>query len=237
MITIGHNVLNVFAGENNNSIMAQLGDILGEETESQAAQWIQHTGFASKPPLPVPGKTSCETVLVHDTQRDAVIGSRDVASQVIYGNLGAGEACQYAAGPDGTAQARVITKADGSVILYTTDTNAPGGNGVYFRVAPDRLEFVAPWGKFIFDASGFHIKTQTGAAFDLGSLNFPALPQMSSYARITAGNVTLDSSTVMLGPSAGLYQSSVYSITPPPSPGTPLPMFTTAGSGSVFIGI
>jgi hypothetical protein len=237
-VSIGLQVLNTFSGDTNNSTQVQLGDVLSDDAESQAAQWFQHVGFASKPSAPIPGTSATETVAVRDTQRDAVVASRDIVSQENASNLSDGETMLYGAGSDGTAQGRVIIKQDGSVSLYTTDTNDKSGNGVYLSITPTALEFIAPWGKLIFDATGFHVKTQAGASMDLGALNFPAVPSLSNFARITAGNVTLDSSAVMLGPSAaGVYSAAAYAITPPPSPGVPLPMFTTSGSTSVFVGV
>ncbi len=110
------------------------------------------------------------------------------------GNLKDGETALYAAGPDGAGQAAVLLKADGSLTLFTTDDNTASGNGVSFKVAPDKMQFIAPWGSLTFDATGLHIKTNTGARFDLGAISAP--PPLDalvpSYCKITAGTVSIN---------------------------------------------
>lgn len=237
VIIPGLNITNTTLSNKNNSVEAQLGDVVNEEVESYSAQWVQHTGFCSLPPNAIPGKTSSECILLKSSNRDYVFASRDVASQGNYGNLNPGESCIYAAGPEGTAQARVMCKQDGSVNLYTTDTNDATGKGVYFQVSPTGFFMMAPWGKFVFDATGFHMSTSSGASFHLGGLNFPGpLAALGTYARLSAATTTIDSAGIMLGP-PGLYLPATYSLIPPASPGQPSPPFTQAVSTSVLIGV
>lgn len=232
-ILVGLNILNTALAADNNSVEVQLGDVVNEDPESYGAQWIQQSGFCSLPPNAVPNKKSAEAILLKGTNRDYVFGSRDVASQANYGNLKPGESCIYAAGPDGTGQARVMCKADGSVNLYTTDTNKADGNGVYFQVSPTGFYMMAPWGKFVFDATGFHMKTSSGASFDLGALGLPGpLSALGTFARITAASVTLDSAGIMLGP-PGVYFPAAYG----PLAGMPVPPFASLASTSCFVGV
>lgn len=229
------NILNVALADDNNSVEVQMGDVFSQDVESFTAQWVQHSGFCSLPPNAVPGKTASEGMLLKGTNRDFVFASRDVASQANYGNLKPGESCIYAAGPDGTGQARVMAKADGTVNLYTTDTNKNDGNGVYFQVAPNGFYMMAPWGKFVFDATGLHITHSSGAAFHLGAISLPGpLSSLGTFARLTAATTTIESSGVMLG-AGPVYMAAAYSLIPPASPGQPSPPFTQAVSSGVFV--
>ena len=232
-IVPGLQILNATLAADNNSVEVQMGDVVSQETENYTAQWVQHTGFCSLPPNAVPNKSASEGIMLKRTDRDYVFASRDVASQANYGNLKAGEATVYACGPDGTGQARMMCKADGSVNLYTTDDNTAGGKGVYFQVSPQGFFMMAPWGKFVFDATGFHMKTASGASFDLGALALPGpLSSLGTFARITAATVTLDSAGIMLGP-PGVYFPAAYG----PLAGMPVPPFASLGSSSVFVGV
>ncbi len=229
------NILNATISDTNNSVEVQMGDVISEEVENYTAQWVQHTGFCSLPPNAVPNKSAAEGMVLKRTDRDFVFASRDVASQINYGNLNPGESCLYACGPDGTAQARLMCKADGSVNMYTTDDNTASGKGVYFQVSPTAFTMMAPWGKFVFDGTGFHMTTASGAMFHLGGINLPGpLAALGTYARLTAATTTIESSGVMLG-AGPVYMAAAYSLIPPATPGQPSPPFTQAVSTGVFV--
>lgn len=233
------------------TLSAQTGDVVAEQVSSANCEWWQQVGFASRPPKPQPGVAACQGVTLNRGDRDIVIATKDLRSQAIYGNLKEGETCLYAAGPDGNGQGRVSLKADGSITLYTTDDNTPAGNGVYLKLSRKSLSFVAPWGKLTFDATGFHLTTSSGARLDLGNVALPGplSALMPNYARITASTITLDSTAIMLGPSAsnggtGAYMSAAYSVVPPVAPGIPIlgagvgaVVVAAAGSTSVFVGV
>lgn len=97
--------------------------------------------------------------------------------------------------------ARAVVKADGSIALFTTDTNDDNGKSVYIRVAPDGMQFVAPWGTVKFDASGFHVLHSSGASFDLGGIyGMPApLDQITSYVRMSAATINGRASAASFG--------------------------------------
>ena len=232
-------VLNVFRGDQNNSIQVSLGDPLDENSESTGVQWIQHSGFASIPPKAVPGQSGCETVTIEGSQRDTVIASRDVASQGNYGKLTYGEFCMYSAGADGQSQGRVMGKGDGSVTLYTTDDNTAAGTAVYQRISPTAWEFVSPFGKMVFDESGWYVRTKNGGEIRIMNVLNLANPLASSSVRISAGNVLIDSGTIFLGPTTGgLYLGATYDPLPATSsPATPALPGTVIQSTSVFIGV
>lgn len=93
---------------------------------------------------------------------------------------------------------------DGATTTMTTDAAGdPSGNAVYFRVKPDGLEFVAPWGTLTFDASGFHVDhPASGAKLHLGYVGgLPApLDAVGSYVTIEGGVVSINGAMVSVGP-------------------------------------
>lgn len=231
---IGMNVLSTAVDAVTGTILAQLGSVTdGDYAYSDGAEWYQHVGFASLPSDPIGGKSAAECIAIKGT-RDAIIASRDIRGQAIYGNIKPGETCLYAGGTDGKSQGRVLIKDNGSVTIYTTDKNTVEGQAVYLRVAPDGLSFIAPWGTMTFDSTGFHLRTNAGPRIDLGGIVLPSsiplpeklLSELGTYATISAGSVKLAGSTVMLGVGS-VYGSALNSISatltkPPPAPLTPM---------------
>lgn len=205
IVDVGLDVLNTTVDNSTQRILAQTGDVVGETTDTDGVEWWQHTGFASRPSKVEAGKKAAQGVVLKTSDRDVCVASIDGRGLDLYGNLNYGETCLYAAGETGTAQARVILKQDGSISLFTTDTNTSEGQSVYFRVATDGFRFVAPWGTIKFDRSGFHILHESGASFDLGGIygvpGFDSAPlnTLTSYVKMQAGTVSAKASGVSLG--------------------------------------
>lgn len=198
---IGIDILTTTVNKTTNAILAQTGNVVGEVAESDNDEWWQHYGFFSRPPKPQPGKAACQGVKIESGGRNAIVASRDIRGLELYGNADHGESGIYSAGEDGKGQARVICKKDGSINVFTTDTNTADGESVYFRVAPDGFMFVAPWGTLRFDATGFHVLHESGAALDAGGIHGmpPPLDQLSSYVRATAATFTVEASAQSFG--------------------------------------
>jgi hypothetical protein len=248
-------IMGTVSNPQNNNISATTGDAVSGEVSGPSTQMWQHVGFASKPAFPQPGIASAQSLNLVRANGDISIASKDLRDNDIYGNLGPGETCLYARGPLNEGMARVSLKADGSVTLSTTTepvggiagmSNSDSGVGVYLRIDPDRLSFIAPWGKLIFDKSGFHVQTQTGASIDLSNISIPL--GGVNMCRINASSVIIDSPTISLGPSptnGGIgYMNAVYGLIPPPAPSIPIlgvgvGAITIAASSStkVLIGI
>lgn len=113
---VGLDILSTVRDAVTKTILANLGDVVSEQSESDEAEWWQHVGFASRPSAPNKlGRTAAQCVALRTGGRDAVIASRDLRGQALAGNLQPGETCIYAAGETGTAQARVLLKKDGSI--------------------------------------------------------------------------------------------------------------------------
>lgn len=212
IFSFGKDILSTVVDAVSGTILAQIGDVGAQYSDAGNCEWWQHVGYASRPPLPVGGKSAAQCISIRGS-RDAIIASRDTRSNAIYGNLGDGETCVYAAGKDGNAQARVVLKADGSITMMTTDTNTgpdAGGQVVMLRVSPQGgFQFTSQWGSMVLDQTGFHVKTAAGPRIDMGGVNFPGLSSVpgissvansiSAYATITAPIVRCAGSSVFLG--------------------------------------
>lgn len=133
-------------------------------------------------------------------------------------------------------QGRVRIKADGTVTLYTNDTNTDDGSAIFFRISTKGLEFCSPFGRFRFDASGFHIATAAGPSLDMGGVDLSGVPgigalpgavvnALSGYFTVTSPMFTAEAGMVRLGAGA-LPVPVIYTPLPATvgaSPGTGIP--------------
>ncbi len=210
MIQVGFDVLTTTINEKTKKILAQIGSVLAETTDADNAEWWQHVGFASRPSKPEAKKKAAQAVVLRAGDHDVIVASQDLRGLELYGNLKAGETCTYAAGEDGTGQARTLWRDDGAITHFTTEGNVPGGKVIYSRTGSgidadtglmDGFVWAAPWGTVKFDQSGFHVVHESGAEFHLGGIaGMPApLDQIATYCKIEAAAVTTTSSAQSLG--------------------------------------
>jgi hypothetical protein len=96
------------------TILAQTGDVVGEEAHSDGAEWWQHIGFASRPAKAKAGESACQAVTLEQGSNDVCIASRDIRGAALYGRLGEGETCVYAGGPDNTGRCTATFTNDGA---------------------------------------------------------------------------------------------------------------------------
>lgn len=220
LFDVGQDVLFAGLDKVQNTILCQLGDAIGQTADSDAAELWQQPGLWSLPAAPTQGKASCQAIRLKRGDRDIIFATRDLRSSSIYGNLKPGETCVGAS--DAASQARALFKLDGSASLITTDDNTPTGNSVFLRLSPTAFQVVAPWGTIIFDATGFHVKTASGARLDLGGIfGLPApFNALTSYAKLSAGTVKCDGTQVLLGPDlpTTAYLPAAYGPDPAPAP-------------------
>lgn len=195
LIKVGLDVLTSSVDKVTGKILVQLGSVTEQTSDGGGVEWWQHVGFASRPPKPDAKKKAAQAFVLATGDRDVCVASQDTRCLDQYGNLDFGEFCAYAPGEDAKAQGRVIGKKDGSVTVFTTDTNTKAGRSVYFRTAPDGFLWVAPWGTLRFDASGFHLLHSSGASINLGGIGgLPApLDVIASYIKLQAGSVSTSS--------------------------------------------
>jgi hypothetical protein len=159
-------------------------------------------------------------------------------------NITEGDTVVAPTGAD-AGQAMVIVKKDGSITLHATSNNDTNGHSVFFRVSPTAFQFVAPWGRMIFDASGVHWTTKSGARFDMGGISIPGLPSLladsfGSYVKLSAATLKMAGGSVYLG--TGGMSPALYTPTPTGTEGivgvvtaTPGPQPLIMGTTSVWI--
>lgn len=232
------------SGNSVNSITLNLGVAYSGETVTSNALLFTPPGLTSIPLGPgsidsngnfVGSNTSQEAAQAVAYVRNdqwIVLGTRDTRTQFTPGNLQPGETAVYATG----SPAQTIHKLDGSVTMATI-ASSDNTSQVYLSVSPTALTFMAPWGRLVFDATGFHVATATGAQFDLSGIAAPGpLSSVSTFANINAAIINMNGSSVNLGlPTAGYFQA-VISPVPAPS-GTPLPPFSTTVSTSINLAL
>lgn len=143
------------SGDTPNSITLNLGVAYTGESYTQDALMFQPAGFTSIPLGPGTvdqstsnlsgsntSQTSAQAVSYIRNDQYITLGFRDVRNQFTPGNLNPGETAVYASG----SQARTTYKNDGSLTHLTL---TPDGQGVYLRLSPTALTFVAPWGTYL----------------------------------------------------------------------------------------
>jgi len=221
LIHVGFDVLTTIVNEKTRRVLAQIGSVVAETTDSDNAEWWQHVGFASRPSKPEAKTKAAQAVVVRAGDHDIITNSQDLRGLELYGNLKAGETCVYAAGEEGTGQARTLWRDDGAITHFTTEGNVAGGKAIYARVGKgldddtglmDGFSWAAPWGTMRFDQSGFHVVHSSGAEFHMGGINgMPApLDQIGTYCSIQAAAVTTTSSCQSLG--AGVTQPLAFAV-------------------------
>lgn len=142
--------------------------------------------------------------------------------------------------------ARIILKpSEGSVSILTTDSNTRDGKVVGITLSPNGFKFTSPSGSFVFDATGFHLKTLAGPRLDMGGMVVPgigAIPGIGAvvgaftgYANLTAPTVKINGSQVYLGAGA-VFNPAVYALSTPPPPDVPNPSGTALPPGQGRLG-
>lgn len=194
LFLIGIDILKTKLDSATKTIFAQLGSVTEEYPSGHDEnEWWQHVGFASRPAIPTPKHKAAQCVAIRHSERDVVIASRDTRSQTIYGSLGEGETCVYAAGADGNSQGRVLLKDNGSVNLYTREGNSPTGGGIAIMMSAeeDSISIVNSKGYgIIINADGVKLTANnSGLTLDSGG----------KIKLVGKGQTQVDGSTVLLG--------------------------------------
>ncbi len=158
-------------------------------------------------------------------------------------NIVAGEATLSAQNGHG----RIRVKADGSVTMYTSDSNAKDGSAIFLRVSPTGLEFCSPFGRFRFDRSGFHVATAGGGSLDMGGIDLSAVPgigalpsnvtdALTGYCTITSPQFHVESSMITFGPGAVHHPATFAPLNPGigATPPSPLPPSSVYQSQSIY---
>lgn len=119
--------------------------------------------------------------------------------------LKAGESMQY-----GAKFNFVRCYEDGSVGFFTTTDGTATGQSVSMTNSPDGHRRSGPWGTETFDATGWHLRTTSGARLDFGGIGgLPApLDTLGSYGILAASSLKFRSSIIALGPDGGIFDAA-----------------------------
>lgn len=192
-IKVGLDILTTTVNEKTKKILAQLGDVFRQSTDTDNAEWWQHVGFASRPPKPQAGKASAQAASLSAGDHDIIFASQDLRGLELYGALGHGETCLYAAGENGTGQARLLLKGTGAIAFYTTEGNSATGNAVTLQLLPSgAIHIGSPIGGISIADGKMTLMTASGAGVQLAS----------GGVTLTGTAVTANGSVVLGGPSA-----------------------------------
>lgn len=190
-VQVGIGILRTFIADTK-AIMAQTGDAATGEVEADNVTWMQHVGLISRPPKPVAGKQSAEAVSLRFHDHDVIVASRDLRGLELAGQLGEGETCIYAAGPDGQGQARLLVKGDGAIAMYALKGNAPGGDSVTMQLLPSgEIHLAGPFGGLSITDGKVTMMTGAGAGVQLDASGVSLLGQTI----VANGSVVLGDAT------------------------------------------
>lgn len=171
-IQSGLDILTTTVNSVTKKILAQLGDVHRESTDSDNAEVWQQVGFASRPAKPHPGKQAAQAVTIKAGDYDIVIATQDLRGLELYGQLDHGETCLYAPGEDGNAQGRVLLKKNGSINIFTKKGNAPNGAGMGIFVNPEdgSIAIAGPDGAAVILGSDSSVKVfNSGGSIQIGA--------------------------------------------------------------------
>lgn len=194
LFLLGVDILTTTIAEATKKITAQIGDVNGAgQAEGDNVEWVQHVGFASRPPKAEPGKQAAKGFGIRHGSRNVLFGSQDVRGLEIYGALADGETAVYATGEDGKGQARALFKKNGSVTLYTKQGNTEGGTGMMIQLdaAGGGFTLLDSYGNGIVSGPDGLTLTAKGAALTLG--------QNGDAKLVAKGKAQMDGSSVVLG--------------------------------------
>jgi hypothetical protein len=91
--------------------------------------------------------------------------------------------------------------ADGTIAWATTSDGTPNGAMAQMQLKGDGFQLVGPWGKIIYDSTGFHLLHFTGTRIDLGGIGGLPAPfsELGSYCNISAAIMRINASAITLG--------------------------------------
>lgn len=169
LLFVGYDVLSTTLSAVKGMILAQLGDSKNQAVESDGAEIWGPGGFLFRPSKAVVGGVACQALGFRRSDRDVIIGLKDARGQALAANLLDGELCLYAPGTDGTAQGRILIKANGTIALYTAQGNASGGPSVTIQAnaSDGSIKLANQYGTISMDSSGIKIGFKNGGAIQL----------------------------------------------------------------------
>lgn len=193
LFRVGVDILKITLDSQTRTVLAQLGDVIGEKSYSDKAELWQQVGFCSLPSEPVAGQAAAQAVALRTSKNDVIVATRDLRGQTLKASLGPGETAVYAAGPDGNSQGRMLIKGNGNVVLYTTHGNTPTGTSVTIQCNADgSLVMASEYGGITINSSGITIAHTSGSGIQLDA----------SGATIIGSKVALNGGSIAIGAAA-----------------------------------
>jgi len=194
LFKVGIDILTTTVNATTKKILAQLGSVTEETTDTDNAEWWQHVGFASRPPKPQAKKQAAQALTFTSSDHDVIFASQDLRGLELYGSLAHGETCVYAAGEDGEAQARALFKKNGSIALYTRVGNTSNGAGMIVQLDAEndaiRITNGAGHG-IIIDGDGVRVFANGSGALTVGASGKCSL--------VATQQCQVDGSSIVLG--------------------------------------
>lgn len=227
-----YDILHSEIQEKTNTPTVQLGDVGNNSVYTDFAQLWQQCGIASLPSNPSAGNAA-QAMVVSTSNTDYVLSTRDTRYQTqTGGSFTAGDTVLYAAGADGTGQGRIALKGDnGSITLYTTINNTPGGKalGIFINPLDDSITITNSIGNgIVIDSEGVHLTLANGdAGIDLFNNDQSIQIMAKGHTQVVGG-------AILLGTNATV--SPINAATVGPTGSAVGGVVNTAGSAAAQIG-
>lgn len=162
------------------------------DADAEEAEYWGPFGLQSRPPASSGKPDDAAQVLSINMAGDhLIIGGRDHRTNKLYGNLGDGDTALYGGG-----QGRILIKNNGSINLYTTQTNVDGGPGMGIFVDPanDTIS--------ITNSKGYGIVIKSDGVYINGGGGSLILPVDGNVLLAGTGATTVDGGSIKLGAGA-----------------------------------
>lgn len=98
----------------------------------------------------------------------------------------------------------------GAIAVFCTTDMTATGQSIQWDSSPNGQHYSGPWGTQVYDATGYHIRTTSGARLDMGGIGgLPApMSALNSYFNVGAASVKVRSSIIALGPDGGVFDAA-----------------------------
>lgn len=212
MFLTGIDVLGSSVDEATGTIILQTGDVSNAFHETDNVEAWQPFCWQGRPSNPKPGTStpSCQVLVLRESDNDKAFASRDLRTQK-NGAIQPGEFMACAGGEDGSAQGRILGKANGTIAMYTSEGNVEGGGSIAIQVnATDGVALSTPWGAITISPEGLKIVWGSSGI----QLNNDGITLIGQGIAVNSGNVSLGAGAILpalYGPTgvAGVASTSV----------------------------
>lgn len=165
---------------------------------TMAFQQYHPYGFSGMP-VDATKAGQCQALQISLGYDDAVIALDDPRVTAKLPPIAQGEAMMY-----GHRGQFVRCRRDGSIGLFTTTTGEVDdrdAQSVFFNIQPDGFRQSAPWGRVVFDSTGWHTMHSSGAEIHAGYISGLPAPfgSLTTYVDIVGGTVRIKTAMLDIG--------------------------------------